>query len=99
MITVWVPPNKQMDAAKLYLELPREIPYIKKWRVFNTTGGQFGNKAYHLIYTEKGKGDEALLSLVSYFSSLTSKIEGVRMQIEVLMGVTDSYKAIGMTWE
>ena len=92
MFTVWVPPNKQMDTAKLYLELPREIPYVKKWRIFNTTGGDHGNKQYHLIYTEKGKGDEALQTLVSYFLPLTTKIE-------VLMGVTDSYKAIGMTWE
>jgi hypothetical protein len=99
LFTVWMPPNKQIEAAKIYLELPREVPHIRKWRVFNTTGGKDGNKQYHLVYTEKGKGDEALQALVSYFMPLTTKIEGIRTRVEVLMGVTDSYKALGMSWE
>ena len=99
MFTVWIPPHKQIEAAKMYLELPREIPHVTKWRVFNTTGGHDGDKQYHLIYTERGKGDEALQAIISYFMPLFTKIEELKTQMEVLMGVTDSYKAAGMTWE
>ncbi|MFW9996849.1 MAG: hypothetical protein ACFFD4_32705 [Candidatus Odinarchaeota archaeon] len=98
MMTVWIPPHKAIDSAKIYLEQPREIPFVKKWQVFNTTGGKRGNKQYHLIMTERGKGDEALQAVVKYMMPLTNKIEGIRTKIEILMGVTDSYKTIDMDW-
>jgi hypothetical protein len=97
LLTVWIPPNKALDTAKIYLEQPREIPHIRKWQVFNTTGGRDGNKQYHLIMTERGKGDEGLQALVKYMLPI-SDVEGVRTQIEVLMGVTDSYKLFEMDW-
>lgn len=97
LLTVWIPPNKALDVAKIYLEQPREIPHIKRWQVFNTTGGQDGNKQYHIIMTERGKGDEGLQTLVKYMVPITD-VEGVRTQIEVLMGVTDSYKIFEMEW-
>jgi len=36
MITVNYPNHKSVEMAKLILKQPREIPYVKKWRVFNT---------------------------------------------------------------
>ena len=98
MITTLCPPHKAIDLAKLYLKQPREIPYVTKWRVFNTLAGKDGMKAYHLIYTERGKGDEVTIELNKYFFPFT-QIEGFTMQAEVLMGVSDSYKAAGMKWE
>ena len=99
MLTVWIPPNKAIDAAKIYLEQPREIPHVRKWQVFNTSGGKDGNKQYHLIMTERGEGDEALQAIMKYLMPLNNEIEGFRTQIEVLIGVTDSYKVIEMEWK
>jgi hypothetical protein len=98
MITTWCPPHKAMDLAKLYLKQPRELPYVTKWRVFNTLAGKDGMKAYHLIYTERGKGEEAAAELNKYFFPF-AQIKGFRIQSEVLMGVSDSYRAAGLKWE
>jgi len=98
MITVWYPPEKAADLAKLYLKQPREIAHVTKWRIFNTSAGIDGMKQYHLIYTEKGKGEEAAMALNKYFMPFT-QIEGFRIQFETLLGVSDSYKALGMEWK
>lgn len=97
MITIWYPPHKATDIAKLYLKQPREIPYITKWRAFNTTGGKDGMKQYHLIYTERGKSEEAGVELNKYYLPFT-QIEGFNIQIEGLLGVTDSMKMLGLNW-
>ncbi|MFX0059669.1 MAG: hypothetical protein ACFE85_07550 [Candidatus Hodarchaeota archaeon] len=98
MITIWYPPDKSADMAKLYLKQPRTIPYVTKWRVYNCAAGKEGMKAYHLIYTEKGKGEEAGMELFKYFVPFT-QVEGFRIQSESLIGVSDSYKMLGMKWE
>lgn len=98
MITVWYPPDKGGDMAKLILKQPKKIPYITKWRVYNTSGGKDGLKAYHLIYTERGKAEEAMGELAKYFTPFYN-IEGFRYLLEPLMGVSDSYKIFGMKWE
>lgn len=97
MITIWYPPNKSADIAKLYIKQPREIPYVTKWRAFNTTGGKDGMKQYHVIYTERGKAEEAGLELNKYFLPF-AQIEGFNIQFEGLLGVSDSYKLLGMNW-
>jgi hypothetical protein len=98
MVTVWTPPHKAPELAKIILKQPREIPFITKWRVFNATGGKEGNKAYHLIYTERGKSEEAMKGLGKYFMPFYT-IEGFRYLIEPLMGVSDSYSLLDMKWE
>lgn len=97
MLTIWAPPHKAPEMAKLYLKQPREIPFVNKWRVFNTSGGLDGMKAYHLIYTEKGKAEEAMGEVNKYFMPFLN-IEGFRYLIEPLMGVSDSYALLGMKW-
>ena len=97
MLTVWYPPHKASDMAKLYLKQPREIPFVTKWRVFNTTGGLDGVKQYHLIYTERGKAEEAMGELNKYFMPFIN-IEGFRYLVEPLMGVSDGYALLGMKW-
>ncbi|MFX0004077.1 MAG: hypothetical protein ACFFAA_09670 [Promethearchaeota archaeon] len=99
MITTWYPTHKGLEIGKMYLKQPREIPFVKKWRVFNTPAGNDGMKQYHLIYTEKGKLEEASMELWKYFSPFALQFEGFHMSVEVLMGVTDSYKMAGMKWE
>ena len=98
MVTVWVPPDKTPDMAKLYLKQSRDIPFVTKWRVFNATGGLEGMKAYHLIYTEKGKAEEAIGEVTKYFMPFLN-IEGFRYLIEPLIGVSDSYALLGMKWD
>jgi hypothetical protein len=97
IVTIWYPPNKAADMAKLYLKQPREIPNVTKWRAFNTTGGKDGMKQYHVIYTERGKAEEAGLEINKYFLSF-AQIEGFNIQIEGVIGVSDSYKMLGMNW-
>jgi hypothetical protein len=77
MITVWYPPHKAPDIAKLYLKQSRKTPFVSKWRVFNTSGGIQGIKQYHLIYTERGKIEEAMAEVTKYFMPFLS-IEGFR---------------------
>ena len=98
MITLWYPPDKGADIAKIILKQPREIPYVTKWRVFNTAGGLEGLKAYHLIYTERGKAEEAMGEITKYFMPFLN-VEGFRYLFEPLMGVSDSYAMLGMKWE
>ena len=98
MVTVWYPPNKATDIAKLYAKQSRDLPpYVTKWRAFNTTGGKDGMKQYHVIYSERGKSEEAGLELNKYFLPF-AQIEGFRIQMEGLIGVSDSFKLLGMTW-
>lgn len=97
MVTVWYPMHKATDVAKTYLKQPREIPFVTKWRAFNTTGGKDGFKQYHVIYTERGKAEEAGLEVFKYFSAFMN-IEGFNLLVETLTGVSDSFKLIGMNW-
>ncbi len=98
MITVWYPPHKSKEVAKLILKSPREIPFVTKWRVFNCPAGKEGLKGYNLIYTERGKMEEAILELGKYFLPF-SEIEGYYTKFEPLIGVSDSFNLIGMKWE
>jgi len=67
MLTVWYPPHKSIEIAQLYAKQPREIPFVTKWRVFNVSAGTKGIKQYHLIYTERGKLEEAHNEISKYF--------------------------------
>ena len=98
MLTVWYPPDKAVDIAKIYLKQPREIPFVTKWRAFNAAGGLNGFKQYHLIYTERGKAEEEMGSLIKYFTPFNN-IEGFRYLAEPLLGVSDGYALLGMKWD
>ena len=99
MLTVWYPPDKSSDIAKLYLKQPRDIPFVTKWRVFNTyAGGLKGGRQYHLIYTERGKMEEAGGELNKFFIPFLN-IEGFRILFEPVMGVSESMALLGMKWE
>jgi len=97
MITTWYPPHKALDIAKMYAKQPREIPFITKWRVFNVPAGKEGMKQYHLIYTERGKLEEAGKELGKYFYPFM-EIEGFFSKFESLMGVSESYELAGLKW-
>ena len=98
MITVFYPNHKSIEVAKLYLKQPREIQYVKKWRIFNSYAGHDGVEGYHLIYTEKEKAEDAFMGIGKYFMPF-NQIEGFRIQVESLIGVSDGYNLLGMKWE
>jgi len=98
MVTAYYPNHKAIEMAKLILKQPRKVPYVKKWRVFNTTGGIDGMKQYHLFYTEKDKAEDAFMEIYKYFVPF-NQIEGYCIQIETLIGTSDAYNLIGMKWE
>ncbi len=95
LLTVWYPPNKTMEMGKKLLKALKMPPFIKKWQIFSATGGVDGLKTYSLIMSERGKGDEALIeitkTLVPYW-----EIEGYKYNIEVLIGVKDTFKITGL---
>jgi len=97
MVAVTYPNHQSIEVAKLYLKQPREIPYVKKWRIFNAYAGNDGVKQYHLIYTEKEKAEDAFMGIGKYFMPF-NQIEGFRLQIESLLGVSDGYNLLGMKW-
>ncbi|MFX1504325.1 MAG: hypothetical protein ACFFDH_25420 [Promethearchaeota archaeon] len=98
MVTIWYPMHIGMDIMKKYLKQSREILYVTKWRVFNTPAGKDGMKQYHLIYTERGKAEEAGNEIFKYFAPFCLEFEGFHIQVESLWGVSDSYKLMGMNW-
>lgn len=98
MITIYYPNNKSIELAKLYSKHTREVPYVKKWRIFNTFAGNDGMKQYHLIYTEKEKAEDAFMEIIKYFMPF-NEIEGFRIQSEALIGVSATYNLIGMKRE
>ena len=97
LITLWYAPHKATEVAKLFLKQPREVPFVSKWRSFTCAGGEKGVKQYHLIYTERGKLEDAMVGLTRYLMPFLA-IESFTYIAEILMGVSDSMKMLGMEW-
>ena len=97
MLTIWIPPNKAKEGWELAMKgiakakgLPK---FITKWKIFGTTGGLDGYKMYELIYTEKGKSDEAFVEIQKAMRPM-DEVEGIRFKIEPLMGMKDMASTI-----
>jgi len=95
MGTYTMPSNKTEEWKKCILDLAANPPTvgIKKWQTFSCPN-KFGYKGYNLIFTEKGKEDEALLEIARTMYPLT-QIEGTSWKLEPLMTVPDSLKVLG----
>jgi len=93
LLTVFYPSHKVMEMANKF-KLEKAPDIFKRWQIFSAAGDKNGMKAYHLIMSERGKGDEAVLyiqkSLVPFF-----EIEGYEFSLEILMGLKDSFALIG----
>jgi hypothetical protein len=94
MGTYTMPMNKTEEWKKCILDLAANPPTagIKKWRTFSCSY-ECGYKGYNLIFTEKGKEDEALLEIAKKMFPLT-QIEGTSWKLEPLMTVPDSLKVL-----
>jgi len=97
MVTQLYPATKANEVAEKYLQAAKTpLPsYIKKWHTFSTPEGS-SIKAYNLIMVERGKADEAQIHIMKTFAPFY-EVEGLSLKSEMLMGVRDSFKAIGRT--
>lgn len=68
---------------------------IKKWQTF-TGSDEFGYIGYNLIFTEKGKSDEAMMAVSKTMLPFT-QIEGASWTIEPVMSAKASLKLLGKT--
>ena len=95
MGTYTMPMNKTEEWKKCILDLAANPPTvgIKKWQTFSCSY-ECGYKGYNLIFTEKGKEDEALLEIAKTMFPLT-QIEGTSWKLEPLMTIPDSLKVLG----
>lgn len=88
-------PNGETDEwKKCILDVAANPPTkgIKKWQTFMCSD-EYGYTGYNLIFTEKGKEDEALLQIAKTMFPFT-QIEGTSWVLEPLMGVTDALKVL-----
>ena len=94
MGTYTIPNDKIEEWKKCMLDVAANPPTagIKKWQTFSCSD-EFEYKGYNLIFTEKGKADEALIEIGKTMFPFT-QIEGTSWKLEVLMGVTDSMKLL-----
>ena len=93
LLTIYYPSHTVNKIANKFK--PEKLPDIfKRWQIYTTAGDKNGMKAYHLIMSERGKSDEALIyiqkGLVPFF-----EIEGYEFRLEILMGLKDSFGLIG----
>ena len=95
MGTQWIPHNKTEEWSKIFLKVNQNpLPScIKRWQTFTSTDGESGIKGYNLIFTEKGKGDEAIVEITKLILPFW-EIEGYRWKFEPLIGVSDSLKVL-----
>ncbi len=92
LLTVWYPGDKTKEVGKKFFDTAGKLPpFIKKWQAFGSSDGLDGMKAYHLIMTERGKGDEALFEINKVIMPFL-EIKGYKAKIETLMGMTDAAK-------
>lgn len=96
MGTQWIPHNKTEQWSKIFAEVTSNpLPScIKKWQTFSSADGSEGIKGINIIYSEKGKGDEALVEITKTIMPFW-EIEGYRWKLEPIIGVSDSIKALG----
>jgi len=90
-----MPNNKTDEWKKCILDLAANPPTagIKKWQTFSSSD-DYGYRGYNLIFTEKGKTDEAIIEIARTMLPFTM-IEGASWVLEPLMSVTDSMKVLG----
>ena len=92
----WIPHNKTEQWSKIFIEVSKKpLPScITKWQTFSSSDGTDGIKGYNLIFTDRTKGDEALVEITKMIMPFW-QIEGYRWKLEPLIGVSDSMTVLG----
>ena len=96
MGTQWIPHSKTEDWARIFLKVNQNPfpPCIKKWQVYTSADGEDGIKGINLIFTDRGKADEALVEISKVILPFW-EIEGYRWKLEPLFGIQDSLRVLG----
>ncbi len=91
MLTIWGPFHKSRESLDILNKaISKGIPKsIKKWQIYMTSDGINGAKAYELIFTEKGKADEALIDIIKTIKPYLD-LEGFNYKIEPVFGMKDT---------
>jgi hypothetical protein len=96
MGTQWIPHDKTEEWAKIFLKV-NQNPFpscITKWQTFTSADGENGIKGINIIYTERGKADEALVEISKVILPFW-EIKGYRWKLEPMFGISDTLKVIG----
>jgi len=91
MVTLWYPSHLTAKLGEIVPKMPKIPDYIKKWKIYQTPAGKNGFKQYHLMFIEKGKGDDALVDVGKILRPFWEQ-EGVDLTIEPVYGQKDSFK-------
>ena len=91
IVTNWFPMNKSIEVGEKFFKLAGQPlpPVIKKWETYATDDGLNGGKGYHIIKTEKDKGDEAI-DLIRQLMAPMATIEGFTFKTEILYGMKEA---------
>ena len=94
MGTYTMPSSKTDEWVKCMSDMAEnQIPScIKKWHTY-TCYDEDGSKGYNLIFTEKGKVDEALIEINKLMFPFL-QIEGSSWKLEPLMRVTEAFELL-----
>ncbi len=94
MGTYTMPSNKTEEWMKCISDITaNSLPScIKKWQTFTFSDVDV-YKGYNLIFTEKGKVDEAFIEITKLIFPFC-QIEGSSWKLEPLMTVTDTLKVL-----
>ena len=91
LVVVWYPPHKTLEVGdKFFKAAAQKLPnIIKKWETHGTMDGLNGLKGYHLIKTDREKGDEAI-AIINKMMAQMFTIEGFTYKIEILFGMKNA---------
>jgi hypothetical protein len=94
MGTFRMPSDKKDEWMNCFAGIKENPPTegIKKWQTFMCSD-EFEYKGYNIIFTEKGKADEALVEISKTMLPFT-QIEGASWTLEPLLSVTDTIKVL-----
>ena len=94
MGTYTMPSNKTDEWIKCMSDMAEnQIPsVIKKWQTYTCYDGD-GSRGYNLIFTERGKEDEAFIEINKLMFPFL-QIEGSSWKLEPLMSVTEAFKLL-----
>ena len=94
MGTYTMPSDKTAEWVKCMSDMAEnQIPAcIKKWQTY-TCYDEIGSRGYNLIFTEKGKSDEAFIEINKLMFPFL-QIEGSSWKLEPLMRVTEAFELL-----
>ena len=91
LVTVWFPLNKSIEVGEKFFKAAANPlpPVIKKWETYMTQDGTKGATGYHIIKTDREKGDEAIEKIGDLFAPMAT-IDGFNSKMDILYGLKEA---------